>query len=237
MTVEPSDFRINWEIAGIRWDHQVTRTYFRHNQIGEGHKGDMVPSTHLLKSQPQNSASEKRIYTVDRSPVTQHTHIHQSNHSACFWSVGSNLRAQRQQDQANSTQRRPEPQWGDWCKPLLCLRNEASKGTQRQIFWDALSVWNTTVMPHPFSFALSPPGFPSLSAVSVRFLSLHSLCHAHLFLQRSKSNSKPSPAFFVYCMTPPQMHQFKFWHPWLNLICRGDEEPPQFLPSTLSWVN
>lgn len=75
-----------------------------------------------------------------------------------------------------------------------------------------------------------PQPFQSLSVVSVIFLSLESLCNAHLFLCRSKSNPKfPSLFFyFIFCMLHDTITDasLTILHPWLNLISSGDEQLP-----------
>lgn len=57
---------------------------------------------------------------------------------------------------------------------------------------------------------------------------LYIVCVTLIYFSSDVNLIRNPARLFVYCMTPPQMHQFKSWHPWLNLICRGDEEPPRF---------
>lgn len=227
MMVEPSDFWINWKITGITWVHHDKNlflgTVILETGIRETWCHRPVCWNHNLNTQLVRSGST--LWTGHQS-VTAHTFTSQTTlHVFDLWEQtwmprGRKIKlpplkqdlSQKEVTGANhctAWEITPQKELKDKYFGMLC---QCEILQWCHIHFPLLSVPQASLhyLPYQWDFCL------------------YIVCVTLIYFS-SEVNLIRNPALlFVYCMTPPQMHQFKFWHPWLNLICRGDEELPKF---------
>lgn len=180
--------------------------------------------------QSQHSANEKQIYTEQVTSPSQHTHTHTlasqtTLHVFDLWEQTWEPRGSKIKLTPLKQDLSPNGATGaNHCTAWeIKLQKELKDKYFGMLCQSEILQWCHIHFP-----LLSVPQ-ASLHYLLYQWdFCLYIVCVTLIYFS-SEVNLIRNPALlFVDCMTPPQMHQFKFWHPWLNLICHGDEEPPQF---------